>query len=89
MRKKLLVIMTIIGCFLLPGSCSIAPRMQFPQVSSQSFISGNTWSAEFYDKSSGRLILKTSGHKDTQKALDDMVQKNKHLKVVLYIEPNF
>ena len=89
MRKRLLLIMTIIGCFLLPGSCSLAPGMNIPQASAATLTERNAWSAEFYDQYSGRLIKKTKGHKDTQHAIDEMVQKRQHLKVVLYIDPNF
>lgn len=86
MRKRLLVFMTIIGCFLLPGSCSIAPGVKFPQVSASALTREDKWSAEFYDDLSGRLILRTSGRPDTEAAIEEMVQKNKHLKVVLYFE---
>lgn len=78
--------MTIVGCFLLPGSCSIAPGVHIPQATAAAFMHEETWSAEFYDEHSGRLLLKTSGRLDTEKAIDEMVQKNKHLKVVLYFE---
>ena len=81
--------MTIIGCFLLPGSCSLAPGKNIPQASVSTFAESHAWSAEFYDPGSGRLIMKTKGHTDTQHAIDEMVQKRQHLKVVLYIEPTF
>ncbi len=81
--------MTIIGCFLLPGSCSIAPGVHIPQATAAALTREDTWCAEFYDESSGRLILKTCGRLDTEKAIDEMVQKNPHLKVVLYFESTF
>ncbi len=89
MRKKLIFMMCILGCFLLPGSCTVADQNRTDRAAIYTEKMDMAFSeAEIYDMSNGKKVLVVPFEdlvEGNNCKLNSMLRRKPRLKVVLYI----